>query len=165
MIADELEALGSEDLKQLRDRWGTYSPRQRSLEVIPREAETVRHIFARYLALGSVYVLARELAAQGIVSKRWTTVKGVTKGGLVLSRGALFGMLRNRLYLGEIVHKETSYPGQHDAIIDRDTFEKAARLLDTGRTTRAKTSSEGAPLAGLLFDAAGNRMTPVHMAQ
>ena len=139
-----------------------YSPRERSLEVLPQEAETVRHIFRRYIVIGSVYVLARELAADGIVSKRWTTSKGVTKGGLVLSRGALFGMLRNKLYLGEIVHKETSFPGQHAAIIDRQVFDAAARMLDAGRTARAETSTDGAPLVGLLFDAAGNRMTPVH---
>lgn len=137
-----------------------YSPRERSLEVLPQEAETVRHIFRRYIALGSVYVLARELAADGIVSKHWTTSKGVTKGGLVLSRGALFCMLRNRLYLGEIVHKDTSYPGQHAAIIDRQTFDAAARMLDAGRTARLKTSTDGAPLVGLLFDAAGMRCWP-----
>ena len=139
-----------------------YTPRERSLDVEPAEAAAVRHIFQRYLALGSVYVLARELAAEGLRSKRWTTSKGETKGGVVLTRGALFCMLRNRLYLGEIVHKGASYPGLHAAIVDQEIFNAAAAMLDAGRTKRVKRTEQGAPLVGLLFDAAGNRMSPVH---
>lgn len=139
-----------------------YAPRDRSLEIVPGEAEIVRHVFDRYIALGSVHVLARELAEEGIRSKRWTTSKGDIKGGVILSRGALFHMLRNRLYLGEIVHKGTSHPGQHAAIVDPNIFAAAGRLLDAAPVRKTGRAADTAPLTGLLFDAAGNRMTPVH---
>jgi DNA invertase Pin-like site-specific DNA recombinase len=139
-----------------------YAPRERTLDVVPHEAETVRQIFRRYIELGSVHVLARELAEHGIRSKRWTTSKGEARGGVVLSRGALFHMLRNRLYLGQIVHKGASHPGQHAAIVDPDTFAAAGRLLDAAPARKASRAADTAPLTGLLFDAAGNLMTPVH---
>ncbi|HEX7753196.1 MAG TPA: recombinase family protein, partial [Novosphingobium sp.] len=120
------------------------------------------HIFRRYIELGSVHVLARQLVREGIRSKRWTTSKGEARGGVLLSRGALFHMLRNRLYLGEIVHKDVSYPGQHQAIVDAETFAAAGRLLDAAPVRQKKRVVDAAPLTGLLFDTAGNRMTPVH---
>ena len=139
-----------------------YAPRERSLDVVPEEAETVRHIFRRYIELGSVHVLARELAVRGTRSKRWTTSKGDHRGGVTLTRGALFHMLRNRLYLGEIVHKGVSHPGQHAPIIDAEIFAEAGKLLDAAPVRRTGRATDAAPLTGLLFDAAGNRMTPVH---
>lgn len=139
-----------------------YTPRNRRLEIDPKEAAAVRHIFRRYLDLRSVHALARELADEGVRSRRWITSKGDERGGAVLTRGALFHLLRNRLYLGEIVHRDKVFPGQHDAILDRETFEEVGRLLDAAATGRARRIETNAPLTGLLFDAAGNRMTPTH---
>jgi DNA invertase Pin-like site-specific DNA recombinase len=139
-----------------------YRPRERSLEIDPVEAETVRHIFNRYLELRSVHVLARELREAGIRSRKWTTAKGDLRGGAELRRGAIRHMLRNRIYLGEIVHHDKAYPGQHAAIIDRETFDTVAGLLDGGVRHRTIQTQTAAPLTGLLFDAAGNRMTPTH---
>src|SRR4030088_966343 len=95
-----------------------YTVRDRKLVVIEREAETVRHIFQRYADLGSVRLLKAELEAQGTVGKRWTSASGKTWGGKPIGRGALYLILQNRLYCGEIVHKDQSYPGEHRAIID-----------------------------------------------
>ena len=139
-----------------------YLPKERSLEVDPGSADTVRHIFARYLELRSVHVLARELREAGIRSRRWTAANGSVRGGAELRRGALLHMLRNRIYLGEIVHRDQVYPGQHAAIIERETFEAVAHLLDSRSRKRRSATQLTAPLAGLLFDAAGNRMTPAH---
>ncbi|MFX9054068.1 recombinase family protein, partial [Acinetobacter baumannii] len=87
-------------------------------------------IFDRYLELKSVHRLVQDLGARGVVSKRRTTKDGRTMGGVPFTRGPLFHLLRSRTYLGEVPHKDTSYPGQHPAIIDRETFDRVQALLD-----------------------------------
>lgn len=139
-----------------------YEPHERTLVINVAEATNVRLIFERYLALGSVHSLARELEADGITSKRWTSSTGVTRGGVPISRGALFHLLRNRIYLGEIVHKTVSHPGQHTAIVDRNIFEAVQKKLDGNAVGRKRSTKRNAPLAGLLYDAGANRMSPTH---
>jgi DNA invertase Pin-like site-specific DNA recombinase len=141
-----------------------YEACDRKLTPIESEAETVRHIFQRYAALGSVRLLQQELEARGIRSKRWTSAAGHRWGGKPLARGALYLMLQNRIYRGEIVHKDQSYPGEHKAIIDPTLWDAVqARLaenaVDRGTGTRVKNPSL---LGGLLFDGEGHRMTPTH---
>jgi Recombinase len=70
----------------------------------------VRSIFRRYAELGSVRLLKEELEAQGRKSKSWTSAAGRVIGGKPFSRGALYLILRNRAYRGEIVHKGQSHP-------------------------------------------------------
>jgi DNA invertase Pin-like site-specific DNA recombinase len=139
-----------------------YDPKDRSLVVNEGEAELVRHIFSRYLQLGSVHALTRELASRGVLSKRWTSGAGHVRGGTQFSRGAIFHLLRNRIYLGEIVHKGNSHPGQHARILDRALFDAVQEKLSRGVGTRKARTSARAPLSGLIFDAQGNRMSPVH---
>src|SRR5216683_1402737 len=141
-----------------------YEVHDHKLVVVESEAETVRHIFRRYAMLGSVRLLKEELEAAGIRSKQWTSAAGRTRGGKPLARGALYLMLQNRIYRGEIVHKEQSYPAEHEAIVDEALWETvqaklAANAVERGSGERAKSSS---PLAGLLFDAEGHPMTPSH---
>ena len=144
-----------------------YDPMGRTLQVNEPQANQVRHIFRRYLELRSVNLLMADLEAAGVQSKQRTTSSGRTTGGGAFGRGALFHLLSNRLYVGEIVHKDQTYPGLHAAIIDRDTFEAVQMLLarNAGPGRRSKVGLEplapSAPLAGLVFDDAGNRMTPV----
>jgi site-specific DNA recombinase len=88
-----------------------YEARDRGLVVVDSEAEIVRCIFRHYAELGSVRLLKEELEAQGITSRCWTSASGRFRGGKRFSRGALYLMLRNRVYRGEIVHKERSYSG------------------------------------------------------
>ena len=92
-----------------------YETKNRALVVVPEQAEIVRHIFASYLALKSVNLLTQQLTSEGIVTKRGISANGRVRGGTAFSRGALFHLLRNRIYLGEIVHKTQSYPGKHGA--------------------------------------------------
>src|ERR1700724_1958546 len=94
------------------------------MTLIRLTAETVRHVFQRYAALGSVRLLKEELDAHGIRSKRWTSAAGRRWGGKPLARGALYLMLRNRIYRGEIVHKDQHYPGEHEPIIDERSEER-----------------------------------------
>ncbi len=135
----------------------------RKLKVNVREAERVRQIFARYLELGSVHALQRDLEQRGIHSKLHVTAKGRTMGGQAFSRGALFHLLRNRVYRGQIVHKGTVHEGEHEAIIDAELFDRVQARLDAQvrrHQTRAKNRSVRAPLTGKLFDAAGEPMSP-----
>jgi site-specific DNA recombinase len=141
-----------------------YKPAGRTLEIEPTEAPIVIHIFQRYLALGSVHALRDELERDGIRSKSWTTKSGAKAGGGVIERGALYHILRNRHYLGEIMHKGQSYRGQHPAIVPPDLLEAvAARLAQNAVARReAPLRPGGSPLARLLFDHAGHRMSPSH---
>ncbi len=135
----------------------------RVLKVNEDEAGTVRRIFARYLALGSVHALERELAMDGIRSKSWTSARGKQVGGAALSRGALFHLLRNPIYLGKIRHKDQVHDGGHDAIIDAELFERVQRHLDANarrHRSKAHAKSISAPLTGKLFDTAGEPMSP-----
>jgi DNA invertase Pin-like site-specific DNA recombinase len=141
-----------------------YDVGDRKLMVNEPEAEMVRHIFRRHVALGSVRCLKQELDAAGILSKIRVAESGRRWGGKPFARGALYLMLRNRIYLGETVHKDKSYPGEHEGIVDRELWDAVQAKLAENRVERAKGSAKGDPslLAGLLFDDQGNRMTPSH---
>jgi len=141
-----------------------YDAKDRKLVVNEKEAKTVRHIFHRYVELGSVQSLREELQADGITSKRRISKSGRISGGSTLYRGALYLMLQNRIYIGEITHKKESYPGQHDAIVERDLWDKVQAILAGNRVERSigSTAKDPSLLAGLMFDGDGNRMTPTH---
>ena len=102
------------------------------------------------------------MKAAGIVSRVRTSKAGNTTGGLPFGRGALFHMLRNPLYVGEIVHGEQTWPGLHPPIVDREVFDRVQEALSrnvTPRRVRARRSP--AVLTGLIRDALGNPMSPV----
>ena len=138
-------------------------PDSRTLRVNDVEAANVRQIFARYLELGSVHSLQRDLHCAGIVSKRHTTLAGRTVGGTTFSRGALFHLLRNRIYLGQIVHKDLVHPGAHPAIVEDAMFAAVQHhLAANARRHRLGEASRvvRAPLTGKIRDAAGEPMSP-----
>src|SRR6202162_5273328 len=141
-----------------------YRVRDHKLIIVPGEADTVRHIFRRYLALGSVRLLRDELQLQGVVSKQWTSSSGRSWGGRPIARGALYLMLQNRIYHGEIVHKDKHYPGEHEAIIAPQLWDAVQARLTANAVERSTGERAKHPslLAGLLFDADGNRRTPTH---
>jgi site-specific DNA recombinase len=140
-----------------------YDVHDRKLVVKEPEAETVRMIFRRYGALKSVRHLKAELDAAGIVSKARMAADGSPYGGQRFSRGALYAMLQNRLYRGEITHKGASYPGEHQAIIEEALFAEVQSTLAANSTERvSRHSRDPSPLTGLLFDADGERLTPSH---
>jgi site-specific DNA recombinase len=135
-----------------------YDVRERRLVVNPQEAETVSYIYQRYLQLGSVRELSRELADCGIVSKVRVSQKGIRSGGCRFSRGALYELLSNPLHIGEIRHRLERYPGQHEAIVPRELWEAVQQHLRTNavRDRQAATSAIASPLAGKVFDADGD---------
>lgn len=137
-----------------------YDPDGRTLLVNEPEAESVRYMFARYLELGSVYKLVLDLKARGLFSKRWTSASGMSRGGVAFNRGALFHLLRNRIYIGEIVHKDKAHPGQHQAVLDPALFDAVQAMFDANKVVRRERTVRKAPLTGMIFDATGGRMSP-----
>src|ERR1700693_40217 len=141
-----------------------YGVQDHKLVMIDSEADAVRLIFCRYAELGSVRLLTSELEARGIKSKSWTSASGRLVGGKPFSRGALYLMLQNRTYLGEIVHKGQFHPGEHTPIIDQPLWDAVQDQLagNTARRQCGRRTRQSSLLAGMLFDGDGNRMTPSH---
>jgi len=139
-----------------------YDPIDRKLVVNEAEAAVVRDIYRRYLGGASIKTLAAELEAAGVRSKAWTTRAGKSMGGLTMGKGAIVHILQSRLYLGEIVHKDLAYPGEHMAIISREVFGAvAARMAERAAQRRARPArAVSGPLTGLIFDAVGQPMSP-----
>jgi site-specific DNA recombinase len=141
-----------------------YDLRDRKLYVNPGEAKTVREIFQQYLRLQTVTSLTSYLDKSGIRSKVRIGPDHALSGGQSFSRGALYQLLRNHIYVGEIEHKGSIYPGEHDAIIDRQTWKRVQVLLDDNRQGERNRSrrSIGSLLTGLLFTESGVRYIPTH---
>src|SRR5262249_22291590 len=100
-----------------------YEVKDRKLIINEAEAKLVRYIFRRYLQLGTVAKLTVALEAEGYRTKCYTSTSGRTFGGQTFSRGHLYRILSNRIYLGEIVHKDASYPGEHRAIVEPELWD------------------------------------------
>jgi DNA invertase Pin-like site-specific DNA recombinase len=133
------------------------------ITVIEEEAETVRFIFQRYLELSGVNALMHDLRERGVRSKFRSLKTGGTRGGVTFGRGALFYLLRNRFYIGEVAYKGEILPGEQPPILDRSLFEAVQQKLrdQWSHRNHQKTRSEHL-LAGLLFDDAGHCMIPTH---
>ena len=135
-----------------------YEVRERRLVVNHSQAQTVRQIFERYLELGSVRVLKRDFDQRGIVSGLKISKSGKQRGGKPFSRGALYHLLSNPIYPGEIRHKNERHPGQHEAIVSRELWERVQERLRNRAVRRGegrKTEAPRSPLAGKLFDEKG----------
>ena len=131
-----------------------YEVRDRKLLVHDADAERVKAIFRRFVQLKSATLLARELVA---ANER-------TRYGHLLDKGVLYKILHNRVYLGEAVHKGTSYPGEHEAIIERKLWDQVHAILKESPRKRANNSRAQTPalLKGLLFGPDGAAMSPTH---
>jgi site-specific DNA recombinase len=144
-----------------------YEVKDRQLVINPTEAERVRVIYRTYLKLGCVSKLQEYLDQTGIRSKDRTSRTGRRSGGAVYSRGALYSMLQNHMYLGKIHHQGTYYPGQQPAIIDQELWDKVQARFEAN-----VQAPQGRPravikslLTGLLYDLQGNRLTPSHASK
>ena len=139
-----------------------YDVKEKKLVVNAEEADVVRELYTLYLELGCVSKLKARLDSRGTKSKLRVSANGLRSGGAAYSRGALYRILQNRIYLGEIPHRGQSYPGEHVAVVPRELWERVQERLrsdNQGRRTgiRAKVSNL---LVGLIYDASGNRFTP-----
>ena len=136
-----------------------YDVVERKLVVNAAEAELVSGIFCRYAEHGSAAQLVRELAIEGQTTKSWVTQGGLHRPGRPIDQQNLFAMLRNRIYLGEMVHKGESYPGQHQAIVSPELWNAAHAFIERRKQgPREHRTEHPALLAGLLFAPDGQRM-------
>lgn len=131
------------------------------------EAAAVRTIFAEYLTARSVRQLSARLDELGIVSKTRIDRYGRVSGGKALSRGALYNILRNPIYIGKVRHKEDLHDGLHEAIIDDASWEQVqAQLMDHGgKTIGAVRRSAKRSLDGVLFDSEGRAMLTTYASK
>jgi len=135
-----------------------YDVHERKLIVNQEEAGTIRHIFERYLELGRVWPLMRDLQTRGIVTGIKVSKNGNTRGAKPFSRGGLYHVLSNPVYVGEISHKRVRHPGQHEPIVSRELWDRVQERLrsQAARTGEGrKTEAPKSPLAGKFFDEDG----------
>ena len=141
-----------------------YDVENRKPVVNREEAKTVKLIYERYLEVGCVRVLQQDLEKRGIRSKMRLSREGRLSGGHAFSRGALYTLLANPIYVGHIRHKAVHYEGQQEPILDRDLWQNVQQRLKSQGTARKGITgkSVASPLAGKLFDVNGNRLVPSH---
>jgi site-specific DNA recombinase len=139
-----------------------YDRESRKLVPNPKEAELVVKIFSLYLKVGCVRKLSEQLDRERVKSKVWITRTGARLGGVAFARGALYNLLRNRLYIGNIRHRDQWYPGEHKGIVPRSLWDQVQALLNGNLRTRANRLRERASslLTGLVEDEHGTRYTP-----
>jgi DNA invertase Pin-like site-specific DNA recombinase len=140
-----------------------YEMKDGKIAIVEDEAEQVRLIYRRYLELSGVNALVRDLKERNVRTKKRLLATGGTRGGIPFERGALFYLLRNRFYIGEVRYKGDILPGEQPPIMDRSLFEAVQQKLTNQWS--AKTSARNPNdhlLAGLLFDDAGYPMVPTH---
>jgi site-specific DNA recombinase len=140
-----------------------YEMKDGNIAVIEEEAELVRSIYRRYLELGSVNELVRDLRQRNIRTKSRKLSTGRTRGGIPFGRGALYYLLNNHFYIGEVKYKNEILPGEQPPIMDRQLFEAVRQqaLAQWSHRTLVRNKSDHL-LTGLLFDGAGHRMAPTH---
>jgi site-specific DNA recombinase len=143
-----------------------YEMKDGKVAVVEDEAERVRRIYRRYLELGGVNALARDLKDKDVRTKTRLRATGATHGGIPFERGSLFYLLRNRFYIGEVKYKGEILPGEQPAIMERELFDAVQQKLTDQWSHRnhAKAKSDQL-LTGLLYDDAGHRMIPTHASK
>ena len=141
-----------------------FEPDGRTLVIVEAEAKTVRALYRLYLELGTVGRVKDEADRIGLTTKVRQGVGQRMIGGRPLSRGHIYRLLSNPLYIGRIAHRGESYEGQHPAIIDPETWDAVQKQL--AAQAPARESRAGAarpsPLRGKVFDESGVALTPSH---
>ncbi len=144
-----------------------YDNEDKKLVVNAAEAKVVRTLYQLYLERGTVRAIHRETNRLGIVTKVRTGNDGSLTGGKPFSRGNLYQLLSNPLYAGRVPHKGNVYPGQHEAIIDDETWQAVQDRLSGNAVKRRTRTNAKSPslLTGLLFDETGDRLCPIQASK
>jgi DNA invertase Pin-like site-specific DNA recombinase len=142
-----------------------YDVADRKLIPNPEEAKIVREMFTRFAAMPSMATLVRDMRAKGVTSKSWTTAKGIERQGKLITKGYVYKVFKNPVYIGMAAYKGQQYPGEHSAIIDQEVWDTVQELLKAGdkhvkggagmRETKAPSM-----LRGLIFSPEGRAFTP-----
>ena len=141
-----------------------YDKGTEGLVINETEAASVRALYEAYLELGCVRRLKAFADDRGIRTKHQTFQSGRQIGGGSFSRGALYHLLGNPIYAGRIRHKDETYPGLHESIVDADLWQQVQDRLVQNRAVRTSrvNAAHASPLAGKIFDLAGEPLVPSH---
>lgn len=141
-----------------------YDKTESGLVINIEEAGNVRALFNAYLELGNVRRLQAFANQHQMKTKTRITKLGITVEGHRFSRGRLYHLLSNPIYIGRIRHKEQVFDGLHDAILDQDLWDRVQNQLRTNAVIRSSRSNvrNASLLAGKIFDADGRSLTPNH---
>src|SRR5205085_10348810 len=122
------------------------------------------HIMRRYVALGNVPALVKELEREGYRTKLQHRTSGPHRGGCVYRRGTLYHLLANAMYRGKMVHKGQQFPGEHEAIVDEDLWNSVQFRLAINASGPSRRLKHQHPslLIGKVLDSEGRAMTPEH---
>lgn len=123
------------------------------LAVNPDEARRVRAIFELYLQHQAMLSVVKACAERGWTTKAWTSAKGRRMGGRPLNKPNIYQLLTNPLYLGKLRVGDELVEGEHEAVIDDETFSRVRSLMKRNRTNGGATvrNKHDALLRGLLF--------------
>ncbi|MFZ6813713.1 recombinase family protein [Undibacterium sp. Rencai35W] len=141
-----------------------YDVENRRLVANEREAKIIRHIFKRFVELGSSTLLVKELRLDGVTSKAWVTQEGKVREGKPIDKSLIYKLLGNRTYLGELRHKEQWYQAEHPPIVDRKTWDDVQSILASNSHVRANATRATVPflLKGIVFGNDGRALSPWH---
>jgi len=140
-----------------------YAPDGRSLKIVEAHAKLIVDIFERYVATGNVRLLEYELDRDETRVPRRAALSGREMGGGKFSRGQLYKILSNPVYLGKIAHHDKLYEGKHEAIITSELWEAAHHLLRANRQGyHAEKRPNAMLLAGLVETEGGRRFKSNH---
>ena len=141
-----------------------YAPDGRTLKIVPDHAGLIRDIYGRYLVLGNVRLVKEQLERDGLFAPPRVTASGRALGGGPFSRGQLDTILKSPIYAGNIGHRGAIHPGQHEAIIDRETWDRVQAMLadHLQGERRAARAASPSPLAGKIIDASAAPLIASH---
>lgn len=143
-----------------------YDVINRQLMVNEKDAATIRTVFGLYLEVGTVPALLDRLQSDDIRTAARYSAKGNHHGNRPFTRGHLYKLLANPIYIGRVPHRTASHRGQHAAIIDQATWNAVQTQLAANtqgpRTRRRRPSAQTHLLEGLLNSERGNRFVPGH---
>ena len=141
-----------------------YDVENRRLVPNEPEAKLIRHIFQRFVELGSSTTLVKELQLDGAISKSWITQDGKTREGRPIDKSLIYKLLGNRTYLGELRHKDQWYPAEHPPIISRALWDSVHAILATNGRVRGNNTRAKVPylLKGIVFGYDGRALSPWH---
>jgi site-specific DNA recombinase len=138
-----------------------YRVEDRALHIVEDHAEIVLSLFRRYLDTGSVVRLQQQLDADGVRLPVRVDGGGRSTGGGLFSRGHIYKILSNPIYVGRIAHKGQVHEGQQAPIVTQDLWNDVRQTLGDhlggARSKRTRQSSD-AQLMGMLYDDSDRRM-------
>ena len=131
-----------------------YDVRERKLVINETEAATVRRVFEAFAAIGSATLLVPALRVEGLL----------TKTGRPFDKGAIYKTLNLRTYLGQVTHQGKVYPGEHQAIVAQELWDRAHDIMRESTRVRSNQARRQTPalLRGLIFGPDGRALSPTH---